>query len=207
MDIQPVGKGTYYHGSLQVTFILPCAGKSIVSRIGAKSGYVSLEGQWLLGQGGSVHLMVSPEFLGDILKLSVGTAKEEKLQGLRPGTWQIGAICRDGPLTPEVSMCKCTHIWLLTHQAEVQQLNSRFKNEGNPPGGLASFPCTPVALPHACMCFLTSRQIELPRMEDHCQQGTRHTFCESQPGETRSMSPWGPLCMQPLCLQMEYPWR
>lgn len=53
-DIQPVGKGTYYHGSPQVTFILPCAGKSIVSRIGAKSGYVSLEGQWLLGQGGSV---------------------------------------------------------------------------------------------------------------------------------------------------------
>ena len=94
--------------------------------------------------------------------------------------------------------------WLLTHQAEVQQLNSRFKNEGNSPEGLCFFPCTPVGLPHACMCFLTSSQIELPRMEDHCQQGTRHTFCESQPGETRSMSPWGPLCMQPLGLQMEY---
>ena len=28
--------------------------------------------------------------------------------------------------------------WLLTHQAEVQQLNSRFKNEGNSPEGLWS---------------------------------------------------------------------
>ena len=82
MDMQLVRKGAYYHGSPRVPFILPWAGKSIVSRIGAKSGYVSLEGQWLLGQGGSVPLRVSPGFLGDILKLSVEMAKEEKLQGL-----------------------------------------------------------------------------------------------------------------------------
>ena len=82
VDMQLVRKGAYYHGSPQVPFILPCDGKSIVSRIGAKSGYVSLEGQWLLGQGGSVPVRVSPGFLGDILKLSVETAKEEKLQGL-----------------------------------------------------------------------------------------------------------------------------
>lgn len=104
-------------------------------------------------------------------------------------------------------MCECIHIWLLTHQAEVQQLNSRFKNEGSSTGGLAPFPCIPVALPHACMCFLTSSQIELPRMEDHCQQGTRHIFHESQPSETRSMSPLEPLGMQPLGVQLEYPWR
>ncbi|CAM9710859.1 unnamed protein product [Rangifer tarandus platyrhynchus] len=49
-------------------------------------------------------------------------------------------------------------------------------------------------------------QIELPRMEDHCQQGTHHIFHESQPGETSSMSPLGPFGMQPLGVQMEYPW-
>lgn len=49
-------------------------------------------------------------FLGDILKLSVGMAKEEKLQGLRPGTWQIGAICRDGPLTPGDPCADAPHL-------------------------------------------------------------------------------------------------
>lgn len=77
------------------------------------------EGQWLLGQGGSVHLMVSPSSW-DILKLSVEWQRRE-IAGPETRTWQIGAICRDGPFDSEVSMCRCAHIWLLTHQAEVQQ--------------------------------------------------------------------------------------
>ncbi|CAI9157521.1 unnamed protein product [Rangifer tarandus platyrhynchus] len=62
--------------------------------------------------------------------------------------------------------------------------------------------------PGCCQFFLDhrARQIELPRMEDHCQQGTHHIFHESQPGETSSMSPLGPFGMQPLGVQMEYPW-
>lgn len=50
-------------GGPQVAFILSRAGESIVSRVGAKSGCVSLECQWRRGP----H---SPEgFLGDILRL------------------------------------------------------------------------------------------------------------------------------------------
>lgn len=94
----------------------------------------------------------------------------EKLQGPRPGSWQIVALCPDGPLNLKQSTCQHIHVWLLTYQIEVQLLNGRCKYEGNAPGGLASFPCMPVSLPHACMYFLASSQIEWPRMEDHWHQ-------------------------------------
>ena len=94
----------------------------------------------------------------------------EKLQGPRPGSWQIVALCPDGPLNLKQSTCQHIHVWLLTYQIAVQQLNGRCKYEGNAPGGLASFPCMPVSLPHACMYFLASSQIEWPRMEDHWHQ-------------------------------------
>ena len=94
----------------------------------------------------------------------------EKLQGPRPGSWQIVALCPDGPLNLKQSTCQHIHVWLLTYQIEVQQLNGRCKYEGNAPGGLASFPCMSVSLPHACMYFLASSQIEWPRMEDHWHQ-------------------------------------
>lgn len=101
----------------------------------------------------------------------VGMAWGEKLQVPRPGSWQIVALCPDGPLNLKQSTCQHIHVWLLTYQIEVQQLNGRCKYEGNAPGGLASFPCMPVSLPHACMYFLASSQIEWPRMEDHWHQG------------------------------------
>ena len=91
----------------------------------------------------------------------------EELQGPRPGSWQIVAVCPDGPLNLKQSTCQRIHVWLLTYQIEVQQLNDRCKYEGNAPGGLASLPRMPVSLPHACMYFLASSQIEWPRMEDH----------------------------------------
>ena len=84
----------------------------------------------------------------------------EELQGPRPGSWQIVAVCPDGPLNLKQSTCQCIHVWLLTYQIEVQQLNGRCKYEGNAPGGLASLPRMPVSLPHACMYFLASSQIE-----------------------------------------------
>lgn len=53
VDLFPVREGSCC-GSPQIPFILPCAGQSIVSRVCGKSRCVSLEGQWLLGQGAPV---------------------------------------------------------------------------------------------------------------------------------------------------------
>lgn len=75
-----------------------------MSRVGAKSGCVSLEGQWLLGEGGPIHLRGSRGSWGTSLNCVGQGGTWSGIAGLRPGSWQVGILCPDGPLTLNVSM-------------------------------------------------------------------------------------------------------
>lgn len=129
------------------------------------------------------------------------------IAGLRPGSWQIGTLCPDGPLSLNVSTHQHIPLWLPTQHTLLQKLNGRCQNDWQCSRRPCLFPRTPGALPHACMCFLAPSQVEWPEMEDCWQQVTCCVFHDTQPLEMSLTNPQRQLDKWPLNVQMEQPWR
>lgn len=177
-----------------------------MSRVGARSGCVSLEGQWLLGEGGPIHLRGSRGSWGTSLNCVGQDGTWSGIAGLRPGSWQIGILCPDGPLTLNVSAHQHIPVWLPTQHTFLQQLNGRCQNDWQCSRRPGLFPqYTWCSSSH--MCFLAPGQVEWPKMEDCWQQVTHRIFHDSQPLEMNIMNPQRQLDKWALRVQMEQPWR